>query len=217
MTPLQFEDLYQDDWVELEALLNSVLRRTGKRVLAQDDVPGARVAALYRRACEQLALAKARSYPAYLVDRLERLTADAHQVIYRQQAFGAARVKAMLLSDFPRAVRAQVRYVAASTALFVLPMLAVGLVVYRHPELILSVVGASTVASFEEMYSPAAESIGRMRDATTDWVMFGFYIRNNISVAFQCFAGGLFAGLGSLFFLAYNLSLIHISEPTRPY
>ena len=204
MTPLQFEDLYQDDWVELEALLNSVLRRTGKRVLAQDDVPGARVAALYRRACEQLALAKARSYPADLVDRLERLTADAHQVIYRQQAFGAARVKAMLLSDFPRAVRAQVRYVAASTALFVLPMLAVGLVVYRHPELILSVVGASTVASFEEMYSPAAESIGRMRDATTDWVMFGFYIRNNISVAFQCFAGGLFAGLGSLFFLAYN-------------
>ena len=35
-------------------------------------------------------------------------------------------------------------------------------------------------------------------------MMFGFYIRNNIGVAFQCFAGGLFAGLGSLFFLAYN-------------
>ena len=34
--------------------------------------------------------------------------------------------------------------------------------------------------------------------------MFGYYIRNNISVAFQCFAGGLFAGLGTLFFLAYN-------------
>jgi uncharacterized membrane protein SpoIIM required for sporulation len=35
-------------------------------------------------------------------------------------------------------------------------------------------------------------------------MMFGHYIRNNISVAFQCFAGGLFAGLGSLFFLGYN-------------
>jgi uncharacterized membrane protein SpoIIM required for sporulation len=34
--------------------------------------------------------------------------------------------------------------------------------------------------------------------------MFGYYIRNNISVAFQCFAGGLFAGLGSLFYLGYN-------------
>ena len=35
-------------------------------------------------------------------------------------------------------------------------------------------------------------------------MMFGYYIRNNISVAFQCFAAGLFVGLGSLFFLAYN-------------
>jgi uncharacterized membrane protein SpoIIM required for sporulation len=35
-------------------------------------------------------------------------------------------------------------------------------------------------------------------------MMFGFYIRNNVGVAFQCFAGGLFAGLGTLFFLAYN-------------
>jgi uncharacterized membrane protein SpoIIM required for sporulation len=54
------------------------------------------------------------------------------------------------------------------------------------------------------MYSPDAESIGRTREASTDWMMFGFYIRNNISVAFQCFAGGLFAGLGTIFFLAYN-------------
>jgi uncharacterized membrane protein SpoIIM required for sporulation len=57
------------------------------------------------------------------------------------------------------------------------------------------------------MYSPAAESIGRARTAGTDWAMFGYYIRNNIGVAFQCFAGGLFAGVGSLFFLAINGAL----------
>jgi uncharacterized membrane protein SpoIIM required for sporulation len=34
--------------------------------------------------------------------------------------------------------------------------------------------------------------------------MFGYYIRHNIGLAFQCFAGGLLAGVGSLFFLAYN-------------
>jgi uncharacterized membrane protein SpoIIM required for sporulation len=52
------------------------------------------------------------------------------------------------------------------------------------------------------MYSSSAHSIGRMRMASTDWVMFGYYIRNNISVSFQCFAGGLFVGVGSIFFLA---------------
>jgi uncharacterized membrane protein SpoIIM required for sporulation len=54
------------------------------------------------------------------------------------------------------------------------------------------------------MYSTSAESIGRLRSSDTDWMMFGHYIRNNIGVAFQCFAGGLFAGLGSIFFLAFN-------------
>jgi uncharacterized membrane protein SpoIIM required for sporulation len=54
------------------------------------------------------------------------------------------------------------------------------------------------------MYSSAAASIGRTRTATTDWVMFAFYIKNNVGVAFQCFAGGVLAGLGSVFFLAYN-------------
>ena len=185
-------------------MLDRVLGRTGGKSGVQEELPGARVAELYRRACEQLALARARSYPAYLVDRLERLTGDGHQAIYRQHEFGAARVRRILAVDFPRAVRAQARYVAAAAAVFVVPTLVVGLLVYRHPELILSVVSSETAASFEQMYSPATESIGRVREATTDWVMFGFYVRNNIGVAFQCFAGGLFAGLGSLFFLVYN-------------
>jgi len=80
----------------------------------------------------------------------------------------------------------------------------VGLLVYLQPDLILSVVDSDTAASFEQMYSTSAISIGRTREASTDWMMFGFYIRNNIGVAFQCFAGGLFAGLGTIFFLAYN-------------
>jgi uncharacterized membrane protein SpoIIM required for sporulation len=34
--------------------------------------------------------------------------------------------------------------------------------------------------------------------------MFGFYIWNNIKVAFQCFATGLLLGLGPVFYLIYN-------------
>ncbi|MEO8923517.1 MAG: stage II sporulation protein M, partial [Caldimonas sp.] len=34
--------------------------------------------------------------------------------------------------------------------------------------------------------------------------MFGHYIRNNVGIAFQCFAGGLFFGIGSLVTLALN-------------
>jgi uncharacterized membrane protein SpoIIM required for sporulation len=203
MTPLRFEELYQDEWAELERFLDRQAGRTSLTV-DQAHVSAARAAALYRRACEHLALARARSYPAYVVTRLERLTTEAHQQIYYQRELGIARLVQVAAVDFPRTVRAHKWYVAAAAALFFLPTFAVGLLVYFRPEMILSVVSADTAAAFEQMYSPSASSIGRTREASTDWVMFGYYIRNNISVAFQCFAGGLFAGLGTVFFLAYN-------------
>jgi uncharacterized membrane protein SpoIIM required for sporulation len=203
MTPLRFEELYRDEWSELETLAGLALGRSGDKSL-RATVSGARLAALYRRACEHLALARARAYPAYLVDRLERVTSDAHQLIYHRRDFRLTRIREIAALDFPRVVRKLWPYVAVSTATFLLPTILIGLLVYTRPELILSVVSAETADSFEQMYDPSATSIGRTRTASTDWMMFGYYIRNNVTVAFQCFAGGLFAGLGSLFFLAFN-------------
>jgi uncharacterized membrane protein SpoIIM required for sporulation len=208
MTPLQFEQLYQEGWQELEALLTEVIRPTATRKKGSKAVvDGERLAELYRRACEHLALARARAYPAYLLDRLERLTSDAHQVIYQHRGLGLSRVKEFFAVGFPRAVRQHAVYVWIATAAFVLPTLVIGWLVHERPELVLSVIDAEMASQFEEMYSPDADSIGRSRDAHTDWMMFGHYIRNNITVAFQCFASGLLAGIGSLFFLAFNGAL----------
>jgi uncharacterized membrane protein SpoIIM required for sporulation len=203
MTPLHFEDLYHAEWDELESQLTLILDGRENQKNTLHPVRGERVAELYRRACEHLALARARNYPRYLLDRLDRLTADAHQVIYQRREFGVTRLKRAILYDFPRAVRAHAGYVWTSAALFVLPLLLVGWLVYERPDLILSVTSAEEAAMYEEMYSDAAESIGA-RGADTDWAMFGFYIRNNIGIAFQCFAAGIFLGVGSMFFLLYN-------------
>jgi uncharacterized membrane protein SpoIIM required for sporulation len=200
MTPLHFEQLYGADWNELATLLEQLHLRPKKR---KTPVRGERLAVLYRRACEHLALARARSYPAYIVDRLEQITADAHQAIYQRRELGFGRLKQLAAVEFPRAVRAHALYVWVALAVFALPTIALGVLVYFKPELVLSVVSAEDAASFEQMYSKASEALGR-RTADTDWQMFGFYIRNNIGVAFQCFASGLFAGVGSLFFLAFN-------------
>src|SRR5690348_10402047 len=103
MTPLQFEQLYERDWEELQQLLAQMHgRRYGKEQLR---IHGDRVAYLYRRTCEHLALARARFYPAYLVERLEQITSDAHQVIYQHSELGIARLVRLFTRDFPRAVR----------------------------------------------------------------------------------------------------------------
>jgi uncharacterized membrane protein SpoIIM required for sporulation len=208
MTPLHFEALYQGEWQKLEAALQILL---GERKATRDQkktLRGEEIAALYRRACEHLALARARSYPAYLLDRLERLTADAHQVIYQRRELGIGHLRRIFATDFPRAVRAHAAYVWLAALVFYLPGIIIGVLVYFNPEFILSMVDAEMAASFEEMYSTSAESLGRQRDADTDWIMFGYYISHNIGISFQCFASGLFASVGSLFFLAYNGAFI---------
>jgi uncharacterized membrane protein SpoIIM required for sporulation len=205
VTPLHFEELYQGEWRELEELLDQLLRRR-KGVRRSAPIQGERVAVLYRRACGHLALARARSYPAYLLEHLERLTADAHQVIYQRRELGLGKLRRFLTVEFPRSVRANAGYVWLSAALFYVPGLVSGWLVFVRPELILSIVDAGTAASFEQMYSDAAQAIGRA--AQTDWAMFGHYIRHNTGIAFQCFAGGLFGGIGSLFYLIYNGAII---------
>jgi uncharacterized membrane protein SpoIIM required for sporulation len=205
MTPLQFEQLYAASWAELEELLESISKRRRRR---ENALRLEHVAELYRRACGHLALARARAYPAYLVERLERVTSDAHQAIYYRGELGAGRLKRLLGRDFPAAVRAHAGYVWVAAAVLTLPGVILGMLVHWRPELVLSLVDAGTVAQFEAMYGDDAKSIGHLRDADTDWSMFGYYIQHNIGITFQCFAGGLLLGVGSLFYMAYNGAVI---------
>jgi uncharacterized membrane protein SpoIIM required for sporulation len=66
------------------------------------------------------------------------------------------------------------------------------------------VVDASQVREFEQMYDPSRRTIGFERDGASDFLMFGYYIRHNIGIGFQTFAGGMLAGVGSLVILAFN-------------
>jgi uncharacterized membrane protein SpoIIM required for sporulation len=194
MTPFDFQTANQASWNELESELGHEQRR-----LDPD-----RFLALYRLCCEHLALARARSFPLHVIERLASITSRAHQIIYRQSDAGFARVARALLNDFPAGVRRLWVYIAIAAALLMIPTLALGIATYLHPDLILSIVDRNTAAAFEQMYSPAAQAIGRPRDIASDWLMFGFYIKNNIGIAFQCYATGAVFGLGSLYFLLSN-------------
>jgi uncharacterized membrane protein SpoIIM required for sporulation len=203
MTPLQFEAEHGAEWHELEQALGVQPRRN--RTAAAID--RARIAELYRAACEHLAVAEARAYPVWLIERLESLTARGHQLIYRQTDFGFDRLARLFLVDFPATVRAHRLHVLVALLAFAGPLLVVGVLTYLDPGFALSVHDARMVDTYERMYGDADGPIGR-GSAESDWEMFGFYIMNNIGIAFQCFAGGLFFGIGSLFFLTVNGALI---------
>jgi uncharacterized membrane protein SpoIIM required for sporulation len=200
LTPLQFDARYQEGWRELEAALDGL---EGRRK-ATKAIDGARLAWLYRGACEQLALARARAYPVDLVERLEGLTQRAHQAIYQQPRTGAARLLRLFLVDVPRAVRAHARYVLVATLAFMLPLAATAIATARDPGFALTVQSAESLRQYERMYGDDAQAFGRERKADSDVQMFGYYVMNNIGIAFRSFASGIFFGLGSLLVLVFN-------------
>jgi len=197
VTPLQFETANAALWSEFEGLLGKEDAKLNPE----------RFLALYRSACEHLALAQARGFPTHLIERLSILTARGHQVVYRQSDFGVHRIGRVLLNRFPALVRAHWGYVLVAGLILLVPALVLGVATYARPELVLSLVDSRTAGSFEQMYGPSAHVIGRVRSAGDDWMMFGFYIMNNIGIAFQCYVTGILFGLGSLLFLAYNGAL----------
>jgi uncharacterized membrane protein SpoIIM required for sporulation len=213
MTPHQFERDYAPLWQELARGLDR-LDRGRRKPPAQgkgghygpvDTLPpvgAARVADLYRQACDHLALARERAYPVHLVEQLETLTARAHQRIYRRTDFGLAALLHLVAHDIPVAVRALAGPLWLTTALFVLAMVGAGLATWHDPHFILTIVDAEQVSHFDQMYGPAADHLGRT--AGDDVTMFGFYIVNNIGIAFRCFAAGLTFGVGSLFVIVSN-------------
>lgn len=214
MTPLQFESAYGALWAELDANLARIEGKTrpgksaARRSATKEPLDAARVAALYRATCEHLALARSRDYPIHLTERLEDLTQRAHQVVYQRHDHGMAQFARLLLVDFPQAFRAHRLYMWIATLVFVVPLIVLGVMTYMDPGFVLSMHDVSKVREYDHMYGNGPQPIGRERGADTDWAMFGHYVMNNISIAFRCFAGGVFFGIGSLFFVAYNGALV---------
>ena len=212
MSPLQFEAQHAHTWQALEDAMSRPQRQrfvvegsAASAASANGGTDAAEFARLYRRCSEHLALARSRGYPLQLVERLDDLAHRAHQRIYRHHSLASWRAGHTLLLAFPRAVRAHARLVLLSTLVFLLPGLVLGLWCYLDPGAILMLMPAENVREFEGMYGPSGRAGSLpMRDAESDWTMFGVYVFNNIRIAFQCFASGLFAGVGSLFYLAFN-------------
>lgn len=200
MKQAQFEQTYQHQWQHFKEQLG-VLKESKKRSTQFDFQNFDQD---YRQLCQLLALAKERHYSPLLIDELNELVIEAHQEIYKQKNRVLFHLVQFLVLSFPNAIRHNAKFVWVATAMFYLPCLISGLMVYFFPDVVYSIFSPDQVTSFEAMYDPKAEHFGRERQSSSDIFMFGFYISNNIGVSFQTFASGLLFGVGSLFYLFYN-------------
>jgi len=189
-----FEQQHRAVWQQIEASLEKPAQGDNSKILAEH----------YMLLCQHLALAKERLYDTALVERLNNLVLGVYRELYRYRAETRLNIYAFFKRDFPLAIYRHRYFILVSFLVMVLPGLIAGTWTYIDEDAVYSVLDGSQVRQVERMYDPEARKLGREREAETDIFMFGFYIKNNISVAFRCFAGGMVIGIGTLLVLFFN-------------
>ncbi|MFT3767778.1 MAG: stage II sporulation protein M [Minicystis sp.] len=184
------------DWQELDRLLGA-----GEGFHGRDGASISRTAALYRALCTDLMRARAMRCTPDLSAYLDGLAARAHAALYGARPFRMPGVIAFFTRDFPRALRANWRAFAIACALFCVPFIAGLLGALASEDFASKVLPGQMLEHMERSYS---KGFSEGRDAGTDAGMAGFYVYNNVGIAFRCFATGILYGCGSLFFLVYN-------------
>jgi uncharacterized membrane protein SpoIIM required for sporulation len=158
------------------------------------------LASAYRGLCADLATARSLGMPADIQHYLDDLAGRAHNQLYSAREAGLGRsILRDAMHGFPRELRSQIAFFLLSSALFYGPF-AVGLLGgLASPEFAGRVLSPDQLKAMEEAYSgDLARGFGG--DAT----MAGFYVFNNVGIAFRVFATGALLGVGSMFYLVYN-------------
>jgi uncharacterized membrane protein SpoIIM required for sporulation len=191
----EFVTRRRDDWSELEALLGRAAGR-GLRGFAGPELE--RLGRLYRHASADLAVAQ-RDFPGDRVRTyLDQLLARAHPFVYQREVADWHSLLSFFTIGFPRLYRANAAYVLTSAALFLLPAL------------IAYVATVTSDAAQEALVSP--ELLGMIR-AGRMWTdipeearpaMSAFLMTHNLQVSIMAFAGGILAGLGTIYVLLQN-------------
>jgi len=158
----------------------------------------------YREITQDLNTARANGFDPSIIERLNSLVLEGNQILYSRRAWSAKAAADFMLRIFPRSVRSQWRSLFAAHLLFYGFGVFFAVLCIRYPHLVFQIIGESMISNLEYMYNPAGEHFLRPRAVSSDADMFGFYIYNNISIAFRTFAGGILAGIGSLFILCFN-------------
>jgi uncharacterized membrane protein SpoIIM required for sporulation len=166
----------------------------------------------FRELTQDLNTAKVYGFDPAIIERLNVLVNEGNQILYGQHEWPAKAIVRFIFQTFPQKVRFHWRGILTVSLLFYGIALFFGVLCVRFPGIAEELVSAQELSQIEEMYNPESAHFLTPRDVGSDADMFGFYIYNNVSIAFRTFAGGILAGFGSLLFLCINAGFLGIIE-----
>ena len=198
MIKQDFMDERRARWTRLENVLE---RLESRRVKTVEQHELDEFVHLYRMACSDLARARSEELGDDVESYLNSIVARGHKQFRPPSSPDRRKLLRFFTQRFPRSVRRLKWYMITAALLFVVPTVLSAVAVANDPDVAYSLTDPAQLEMLTEAYAEGHEG-GRSED--DDSAMAGFYVFNNVGVAFRCFATGVFFGLGSIFFLVLN-------------
>jgi uncharacterized membrane protein SpoIIM required for sporulation len=191
----------QPYWARLESLLGDI-KQLGLHALGRDDLR--ELGLLYRQTATDLSAVRSDPSSVQQSRYLNQLLGRAHNAVYSGQKKTVSRVIQFFWNEYPVIFRRYLSYTAASTAIFALGALAGMFITLSSPDYMREFLGPQMVSTIEkhEMWTHSVVAAAPQESS--------FIMTNNMTVSFLTFAGGITAGLWTLFQLFFNGMLLGV-------
>lgn len=191
----------ESGWKQLDALL-STAEKKGLKSLNAIDIRS--LASLYRSTSADLAKAQTNQLGQTLIHSLQTLTSRGYSQIYqgsRRQEWRS--VLEFCRWGFPKVVQQTIGYTALATALFVIGAIVAWWFSWQDPSFLALVVPDEMIVKVRDRGELWMGSIVGIEPLASSGIMI-----NNLTVSFRVIAGGLTAGLFTIYALLMNGVLI---------
>ena len=186
----------EPNWKRLDKLLQQAEKK-GIKSLSAVEIKD--LASLYRSVSADLARAQTNKIGSTLTRDLQQLTARGYNQIYQgSQRQEWQQVKEFYLWGFPQVVRETWNYIAIATGIFLLLALIAWWYGWRDPGFIAVTVPEQIIETVEDGELWMGSIVGVEPLASSSITI------NNLKVCFAAIAGGITAGLYTIFIMANN-------------
>ena len=184
-------------WKRQDALLRQVEKK-GIKSLRSDDIR--ELASLYRSVAADLARARTQKAGNIIIQNLQSLTTRGYNQIYQ----GSRRQEWQALVDFyrwglPSVVQQNAGYIALATSLFLLGAIVAWWYAWQDPTFLSLIVPENLIRKVRDEHQLWMGSIVGVEPLASSSIMM-----NNLSVSFGAVAGGITAGIYTVFLLVFN-------------
>jgi uncharacterized membrane protein SpoIIM required for sporulation len=191
---INFLQSRQQKWKRLEDLTGKASRLRLRGLTGEEVRDFGR---LYRRTAADLAIAREEVQDKRLTNYLNHLVGRAHGAIYRSESSGFAGIVTFFRYEFPAVFRATFKYTLASFLILLASAVFAFVVSLRDENF-----ADRIYPGIKEEIAAHHDWTKQVKDATP--LTSTSIQTNNITVTFIAFAGGVIAGLGTIFVLLQN-------------